>query len=379
MKLHIRMGLIAVLALVLGAASSAWAGPATDQLRGFFTEASRVREDPATEGKMPERITAIRRLVHQIFDFRKASELALGPTWDARPPADQDEFSRLFGSLLERSFIIGIAHRIGADGPVNVNYLDEVVDGDVVTVNTTVVSPDGGITAYAYRMAQRGPGWVVIDVLVDGFSVIANYRAQFVQILRKASFGDLLRRMQTRVAEASELWTASVDDARRPPVALSAGAVTSSVAPAGSQTMALRPVPVPTPVAAAAPAPAEPKVMPQPVPEPEPVETAKPAPAPQVASAAPEVLAHPVRTVVAAMKSYWVQVGAFANFQAAKRLAARLHEWRLPVHTAVPQDNPTAAPALSRVRVGPFADRAEAESALRDLRARGFTPFIADK
>jgi cell division septation protein DedD len=97
-----------------------------------------------------------------------------------------------------------------------------------------------------------------------------------------------------------------------------------------------------------------------------------------VASAAPEVLAHPVRTVVAAMKSYWVQVGAFANFEAAKRLAARLHEWRLPVHTAVPQDSQTA-PALSRVRVGPFADRAEAESALRDLRARGFTPFIADK
>jgi phospholipid transport system substrate-binding protein len=378
MKLHIRMGLIGVLALVLSAASSAWAGPATDQLRGFFTEASRVREDPATEGKLAERITAIRRLVHRAFDFRKASELALGPTWDARPPADQAEFSRLFGSLLERAFIMGIARRTGADGPVKVNYLDEVVDGDVVTVNTTVVSRDGGITAYAYRMAQRGPGWVVIDVLVDGFSVVANYRSQFVRVLQNASFSDLLRRMQTKVADASELWTASIDDAHRAPVALSAGAVTSSVAPAGSQTMALRPVPVPTPVAAAAPTPAEPKVMPQPVPEPEPVETAKPAPAPQVASAAPEVLAHPVRTVVAAMKSYWVQVGAFANFQAAKRLAARLHEWRLPVHTAVPQDNPTA-PALSRVRVGPFADRAEAESALRDLRARGFTPFIADK
>jgi phospholipid transport system substrate-binding protein len=384
MKLHIRMGLIAVSALILGAASTAWAGPATDELRGFFAEASRVRADPATEGKMPERITAIRRLVHQIFDFRKASELALGPTWDARPTADQDEFSRLFGSLLERAFIIGIAHRIGADGPVKVNYLDEVVDGDVITVNTTVVSPDGGITAYAYRMAQRGPGWVVIDVLVDGLSVIANYRAQFVRVLQNASFGDLLRRMQTKVADASELWTASVDDARRPPVALSAGAVTSSVAPAGSQTMALRPVPVPAPVAApapvvaAAPAPVEPKVMPQPVPEPEPVVTTPPAPAPNVASAAPEVLAHPVRTVVAAMKSYWVQVGAFANFEAAKRLAARLHEWRMPVQTAVPQDSQTA-PALSRVRVGPFADRAEAESALRDLRARGFTPFIADK
>lgn len=372
MKLHMRMGLIAVLALVLGAASSAWAGPATDQLRGFFTEASRVREDPATEGKLPERITAIRRLVHQAFDFRRASELALGPTWDARPPADQDEFSHLFGTLLERAFIMGIARRTGADGPVKVNYLDEVADGDVVTVNTTVVSRDGGITAYAYRMAQRGPGWVVIDVLVDGFSVVANYRSQFVQILRNASFSDLLRRMRTKVADASEIWTASIDDAQRAPVALSAGAVTSSVAPAGSQTIALRPV------VAAAPAAAEPKVMPQPVPEPEPVETAPPAPAPQVASAAPEVLAHPVRTVVAALKSYWVQVGAFSNFEAAKRLAARLHQWRMPVQTAARQDSPTA-PALSRVRVGPFPDRAQAESALRDLRARGFTPFIADK
>ena len=121
MKNQMRTGLIAGLALILGAASSAWAGPATDQLRNFFTEASRVREDPATEGKITERVTAIRRLVHQAFDFRKASELALGPAWEARTAPEQEEFSRLFGSLLERAFIMGFAKRTGIDGPVQVN------------------------------------------------------------------------------------------------------------------------------------------------------------------------------------------------------------------------------------------------------------------
>ena len=71
-------------------------------------------------------------------------------------------------------------------------------------------------------------------------------------------------------------------------------------------------------------------------------------------------------------------MGAFANFETARRLAARLHEWRMPVQTAAAEGSQTA-PTLSRVRVGPFTDLAEAEAAMRALQTRGFTPFIADR
>ena len=364
MSLHRQMGAVTVFAVVLGAASGAWAGPPTDQLRGAFAEVSRVLEDPETEGNLPERLTAIRRVVHQNFDFRRSAQLALGPAWEARTPAEQDEFARLFGTLLERAYILGIVSRAGGGG-VNVNYVDEAADGDWVTVKTTVLSRDGDLTPYTYWMTKLNDRWAVCDVVIDGFSVVANYRSQFTRILQTASFSDLLQRMQAKVSEASDIWMASSDGTPRAASAVPPAAAVAPL-PATSQTLVLQP----------APRSAEPKVTPQQGAVAEPVTAAV-----LTAIASREALTRPVKTAVAALKSYWVQVGAFSSLETAKRLAARLHEWKLPVRTgalAAPENAPAAAP-LSRVRVGPFADRAEAEATLRALRDRGFTPFIADR
>lgn len=366
MSLHRRLSVVAAFAVMLGAASSAWAGPATEQLRGFFTQASQVLEDPATERKLAERLTAIRRLVHQAFDFRRAAELALGPAWDTRTAAEQDEFVRLFSALLERAYILGMASRTGINGGVKVNYLGETAERDWVIVKTTVVTRDGGVTTYAYRMAERGAGWAVIDVVIDGLSILANYRSQFARVLENASFTDLLGRMRAKV-NASDIWTASLEEAPRAASALPPVPATAPL-PATSQTLVLQPVTTPRST--------EPKVTPQRM------AAAEPTVAATSAVIAPrETLNRPVKTAVAALKSYWVQVGAFASVETAKRLASRLREWKLPVHTgplAVAENAPTTTP-LARVRVGPFPDRAQAEAALRDLRARGYTPFIADR
>lgn len=365
MSLHRQMGAVTVFAVALGAASGAWAGPPTDQLRGAFAEVSRVLEDPATDGNLPERLTAIRRLVHQTFDFRRSAQLALGPAWATRSPAEQDEFARLFGTLLERAYILGIASRAGIGGAVNVNYVDEAADGDWVTVKTTVVSRDGGVTPYTYWMTKLNDRWAVCDVVIDGFSVVANYRSQFTRILQTASFSDLLQRMRAKVSEASDIWMASIDGAPRAASAVPPAAAVAPL-PATSQTLVLQP----------APRSAEPKVTPQQGAVAEPVTAAV-----STAIASREALTRPVKTAVAALKSYWVQVGAFSSLNTAKRLAALLSEWKLPVHTAPPAvlDNGPADVPLSRVRIGPFPDRAQAEVALRELRNRGFTPFVADR
>ena len=79
-------------------------------------------------------------------------------------------------------------------------------------------------------------------------------------------------------------------------------------------------------------------------------------------------------------RSYWVQVGAFKNPEAARRLASRVREQnpsvsnRRVVVYAVP-----IGTALSRVRVGPFSDRAEAAAKLRELRTQGYNPSIAEE
>jgi cell division protein FtsN len=85
-------------------------------------------------------------------------------------------------------------------------------------------------------------------------------------------------------------------------------------------------------------------------------------------------LAKPVRGVeptATKASRYWVQVGAFKDAAAASRVAERLLVDHLPVGIA-----PGAS--LTRVRVGPFADRVEAVSNLRTLELKGYRAFIAE-
>jgi cell division septation protein DedD len=79
-------------------------------------------------------------------------------------------------------------------------------------------------------------------------------------------------------------------------------------------------------------------------------------------------------------RSYWVQVGAFKNPEAARRLAALLVEQEPSPSdrsTVIVEPSSLDTP-LARVRVGPFSDRSEATSKLREMEARGYKPFIAE-
>jgi cell division septation protein DedD len=77
--------------------------------------------------------------------------------------------------------------------------------------------------------------------------------------------------------------------------------------------------------------------------------------------------------------SYWVQVGTFKSRAAVERLVATLRWLKLPVWSGPvpPSESVPGGETLSRVRVGPFPDRAQAVARLQDLVARGYQPFIA--
>ena len=50
-------------------------------------------------------------------------------------------------------------------------------------------------------MHVRGTRWLIYDVLVEGVSLVGNYRVQFHTIIQTSSYEELVRRMRARVAE----------------------------------------------------------------------------------------------------------------------------------------------------------------------------------
>jgi phospholipid transport system substrate-binding protein len=194
--------LVLALALALALASPALAGPPTDQLRSHVDRVIKTLEDPQLkqESKALERRTMVRRIADEIFDFGETAKRSLGRHWQARTPAEREEFVQLFADLLERSYISKIELFNGE----RVTYTGETIDGDVATVRTRLITKQSTEIPVDYRMLKRGDRWLVYDVIIEGVSLVGNYRTQFNKIIQTSSYPELIKKMKGRQEELKE-------------------------------------------------------------------------------------------------------------------------------------------------------------------------------
>src|SRR6266702_7763164 len=89
--------------LLIAPASSAWAGPATDQLRTYTDQVLKILQNPSMT--LSERREAVRQLAEEVFDVNETAQRALGQHWQQRTPAEREEFVKLFANLLEQTYI----------------------------------------------------------------------------------------------------------------------------------------------------------------------------------------------------------------------------------------------------------------------------------
>ena len=197
------LGIAVVLTLAMAAGRQAWAGVPTEQLRTQIDRVIKVLEDPemAKEARMVERRTVIRRVANDIFDFTETTRRSLGPHWHARTPQEREEITRLYGDLLERSYIGKIEMYSGE----KIQFLGDTIDGDQATVRTRLVTKQGTDIPVDYRM-HRVPGdrWLTYDVSIEGVSLVANYRAQFNKIIQTSGYASLVKKLAAKEQEGMQ-------------------------------------------------------------------------------------------------------------------------------------------------------------------------------
>jgi len=178
-------------ALVLFAASPGWAGP-TDQLREYTDQVTKVLDDPSLPRQ--DRRAAVRKIAHEAFDISESAQRVLARHWQARTPAERDEFTQLFADLLERTYIA----RLDEYGGERIRYVGESIDGELATVRARIVTRAGIEVPVESRMVRRGERWLIYDVLIENVSLVANYRSQFDRIVRSSSYEELVRRLKQK-------------------------------------------------------------------------------------------------------------------------------------------------------------------------------------
>jgi phospholipid transport system substrate-binding protein len=169
-------------------------------VRSLVEEVRTVLDDQALQG--PERAEArdgkIRGLIAARFALGAMAAEALGEHLAGRTETERQEFTRLFGDLFTWSYTRLVVSFLAE---ARIEYGAEEIRDGAASVQTEVVNRRGERLHVAYRLARSGDGWGLRDVVIDGVSIMRNYRAQFQSIIAASSYENLVKRLRAKREE----------------------------------------------------------------------------------------------------------------------------------------------------------------------------------
>lgn len=174
------------------AASPALASEITHDLKTTIDQVILIINDQKLKDDRDTRRTLLRETIDKRFNYEQMAMRSLAQAWSERTAGERKAFVLLFKKLLETSY----ANKIESFGEGTVDYLGELVKGNYAMVKTKVVRKNKSMNV-DYKMIRQGDHWQVYDIVVEGISMIRNYRSQFTKILQEESFDVLMKRMNT--------------------------------------------------------------------------------------------------------------------------------------------------------------------------------------
>jgi phospholipid transport system substrate-binding protein len=189
-----RLGVLAI-ALVLAAPTVARAGAAQEAtIKKTIDAAFAILKDKSLAGrdKRPQRISALRAVADRAFNWAEMARSSLGAQWRSLDSQQRGRFVEVFKEVLAARYMDDIDRFQGTE-TVTVDGSAEL-DEEVV-VRTTLVTGSRERVPIEYRMrAQRGT-WMVVDVSIEGVSLVNHFRKTFAGALANMTIDQLIERL----------------------------------------------------------------------------------------------------------------------------------------------------------------------------------------
>ena len=176
------------------------AGLPLDTVEGHVNSVLEVLRNPALQGEANKEAKEkkIESIADQMFDYIALSKLTLGRSWKQFNKEQQKEFVSLYRSILEKAYMDKI-----------LSYTDEKVlfDKEMMLsenkaeVQTRIITKSAEIPIN-YRVYSKDGQWRVYDVIIEGSSLIKNYRTQFREILANNPPEEVLKILREKTGEA---------------------------------------------------------------------------------------------------------------------------------------------------------------------------------
>ena len=194
-----RAGAIFSTLLLCGTMALAEAGAPMEQMRQTLNALVAIFADTALNSpdQASERRAKIQQVLSQRFAYEAMAQRSLGRHWNELTPAQQQAFIPLFSSLLEQMHTRRIEKYGGKKKSVVIKDESQQADG-TASVRIDIVDPrDPTINEeVTYQLQKHQEGWRVHDLLIDGGSMVTNFRTQFDRVIRQESYAELVKRLE---------------------------------------------------------------------------------------------------------------------------------------------------------------------------------------
>jgi phospholipid transport system substrate-binding protein len=157
----------------------------------------------AYSGHGGERLEArVRPALEKSFAFDIVTRQAMGPGWRQFSAADQKRVTELFSELMIRTYSDRV---VGTQRPKIVYGTPMELAPDRCEIPSRITtSSSNDPVAVVYRLVKLPAGWRVYDVLIEGVSFVANYRAQFDGIIQKGGAPAVIRALETKLTAPAD-------------------------------------------------------------------------------------------------------------------------------------------------------------------------------
>ncbi|MGE0485891.1 MAG: phospholipid-binding protein MlaC [Gammaproteobacteria bacterium] len=191
---------VCALALLLLTAAASHASPGlspTATVKEAVGEVLKILKN--AEFDREERWTAIGRIIDARFDFRSMSQSVLASNWQSATVEEKRRFVEFFSQYLEDTY----RTKIEAYTNQSVDYVDEQIRNDRATVDTFIITDSNRIPV-TYRLKNNDGEWFAYDVIIEGVSLVSNYRNTFNAIIKAEGMDGLLLDLEGRISDYKE-------------------------------------------------------------------------------------------------------------------------------------------------------------------------------
>lgn len=147
-----------------------------------------------------EKKKKIKEILEYTIDWPEVSKRVLGIHYRRLKPEQIEKFEHLFKEFVKNVYAKKFLKYSGE----KIVYEKEIVEGNYASVKMKLITTDNQEIPMVCKLLKRGDKWYVYDVLIEGISMVNNYRIQINKIIARKGFSGLIRILEKKVSRIKD-------------------------------------------------------------------------------------------------------------------------------------------------------------------------------